>query len=196
MHTSQASSRHVLGLTFAKPSSYGPSSHTCTSRAGRPTSTAGRAVRLRIVSSSVGTPGRPSTSRSAFPLLQKTAVPLGMCGTWTCSLTTGVWSTRIDWDQALTAVAERPSRIPCSTASAPWSCPISPLPAQTARFTATCHSVLSFNLYPLTIFETRQHRLHPHLVGWLESMQESSVVGTNATVQNRARSSTVKPAFG
>jgi hypothetical protein len=84
-HTSQTSDRHVLGLTFAKPSSCGPFSRTCTSRAGRPTSTAGRAVRLRIGSSFVDTHRRPSTWISAFPPLRKTAVPLGKCGTSTCS---------------------------------------------------------------------------------------------------------------
>jgi hypothetical protein len=86
MHTSKTCTRRVLGLTFAKPSSCGPSLRTCTSRAGRPTSTAGRAVRLRIVSSSVGTPGRPSMWISASRLLKvKIVVPLEMCGTWTCS---------------------------------------------------------------------------------------------------------------
>jgi hypothetical protein len=84
-HTSQKSSRHVLGLTFAKPSSCGPSSRTCTSRAARPTSTAGRVVHLRIGSSFVDTHRRPSTWISAFPPLRKTAVPLGKCGTSTCS---------------------------------------------------------------------------------------------------------------
>jgi hypothetical protein len=86
MQTSQICARHVLGLTFAKPSSCGPSSRTCTFRAGRPRSTAGRAVRLRIVSSSVGTPGKQSMWISASRLLKvKIVVPLEMCGTWTCS---------------------------------------------------------------------------------------------------------------
>jgi hypothetical protein len=86
MQTSQTCTRHVLGLTFAKPSSCGPSSRTCTSRAGRPRSTADRAVRLRIVSSSVGTPGKQSMWISASRLLKvKIVVPLEMCGTWTCS---------------------------------------------------------------------------------------------------------------
>jgi hypothetical protein len=84
-HNSQTSSRHVLGLTFAKPSSCGPSSRTCTSRAARPTSTADKAVRLRIGSSFVDTRRRPSMWISAFPLLRKVVALLGMCGTSTCS---------------------------------------------------------------------------------------------------------------
>ena len=85
--TSQTYDRHVLGLTFAKPSFCGPFSRTCTSRAGLPMCIADMAARRRTGSSSVYTQDTQSTWIFAFPYRRKTArAPRGKCGTWTCFL--------------------------------------------------------------------------------------------------------------